>query len=122
MQKYLAKLLRVEESFGADTKIAENRDGLLCLKGEEDFILLLRKKQIVGEDGVQGKPVGPCDTEEGMDGGSMESPLCVKWPKDVNVGNACCSVRSCFHYREVNLSSIPACILEKPTMSCVSGF
>lgn len=77
--KYLAKLLRVDEPFRAEATVSETRDGLLCLKGEEDFVLLLRgsmrTKQTAGRRRWE-KPVGQCDTGEVMGEGSMESPLC----------------------------------------------
>lgn len=43
MQKYLAKLLRADELFRAEATISETRDGPFHLKGEEDFVLLLRE-------------------------------------------------------------------------------
>lgn len=49
----------------------------------------------MGEEGE--KPVRQCDIGEVMDEGLVES-LCVKDPKDINIGDACCSIRNCLHY------------------------
>lgn len=90
--------------------MSENRDEMLCLK---DFVLLLEgsmKKRTVGEEGK--KTVRQCDIGEVKGEGSMESP-CVKQPKDVNIGAACCALL------RTSLPSLPT-FLEKSTMSVKS--